>query len=204
MKKGKFIVTELEKAQQGYLYDAKNDKELLELRLKCADLCYEFNNCKPSDIEQQQKLIKKIVGETKDTFAITPPFRCDYGFNISIGKEFYSNYNCTILDCAKVTFGDYVLVAPNCVFSTAGHAIDPERRKVWIEIALPITIKDNVWIGANVTVLPGVTIGENSIIGAGSVVTKDIPSNVIAVGNPCKVLRQLTDEDKEKYPEYKE
>ena len=130
--------------------------------------------------------------ETKDTFAITPPFRCDYGFNISIGKEFYSNYNCTILDCAKVTFGDYVLVAPNCVFSTAGHAIDPERRKAGIEIALPITIKDNVWIGAN------------SIIGAGSVVTKDIPSNVIAVGNPCKVLRPLTDEDKEKYPEYKE
>ena len=126
---------------------------------------------------------------------ITAPFYCDYGFNVSIGKNFYTNHNVTILDCAKVTFGDNVFIAPNCVFSTAGHAIDSEQR-----IALPITVGDNVWIGTNVSVLPGVTIGSNTIIGAGSVVNKDIPDGVIAAGNPCKVIRKITDADKKKYP----
>ena len=117
---------------------------------------------------------------------ITAPFYCDYGINTSVGRNFYTNHNVTILDCTKVTFGDNVFIAPNCVFSTAGHAIDSEQRGRGLEIALPITVGDNVWIGANVTVLPGVTIGSNTIIGAGSVVNKDIPEGVIAVGNPCK------------------
>ena len=140
----------------------------------------------------------------KENPVITAPFYCDYGFNISIGKNFYTNHNVTILDGAKVTFGDNVFIAPNCVFSTAGHAIDNEQRSRGLEIALPITVGDNVWIGTNVSVLPGVTIGNNTIIGAGSVVNKNIPEGVIAAGNPCKVIRKITEEDKKKYPVWEE
>ena len=144
--------------------------------------------------------MKKILGKMEGMPVITAPFYCDYGINTSVGRNFYTNHNVTILDCTKVTFGDNVFIAPNCVFSTAGHAIDSEQRGRGLEIALPITVGDNVWIGANVTVLPGVTIGSNTIIGAGSVVNKDIPEGVIAVGNPCKVMRKITEEDKKKYP----
>ena len=144
--------------------------------------------------------MKKILGKMEGMPVITAPFYCDYGINTSVGRNFYTNHNVTILDCTKVTFGDNVFIAPNCVFSTAGHAIDSEQRGRGLEIALPITVGDNVWIGANVTVLPGVTIGSNTLIGAGSVVNKDIPEGVIAVGNPCKVMRKITEEDKKKYP----
>ncbi len=191
---------EWEKAQAGYLYDANYDQDIVEARTKCMDLCYDFNNCRPSDTKRQKELLHSIFGEIKGSIVITAPFWCDYGSNISVGNNFYTNHNCVILDGAKVTFGDNVFIAPNCVFSTAGHAIDSEQRGNGLEIALPITVGNNVWIGANVTVLPGVTIGDNTIIGAGSVVTKDVPSNVIAVGNPCKVMRNITEEDKNKYP----
>lgn len=193
-------MTEWEKAQKGYLYDANYDKEIIELRMRCADLCYQFNNCRPSEVEKQRELLYRILGDIKGVPVITAPFYCDYGFNISIGEGFYTNHNVTILDSAKVTFGDNVFIAPNCVFSTSGHAIDSEQRNKGLEIALPITIGNNVWIGANVSVLPGVTIGNNTIIGAGSVVNKDIPDGVIAAGNYCKVIREITDGDKEKYP----
>lgn len=192
-------MTEWEKAQNGYLYDANYDKEIVEARTKCADLCYEFNNCKHSDTEKQQVLLPQILGSIKGTPVITAPFYCDYGFNISVGENFYTNHNVTILDGAKVAFGNNVFIAPNCVFSTAGHAIDSEQRGRGLEIAQPITVGDDVWFGANVTVLPGVTIGSNTVIGAGSVVTKDIPSGVIAVGNPCRVMREITEQDKYKY-----
>lgn len=195
---------EWEKAQAGYLYDANYDKEIVEDRIRCADLCYEFNQCKPSDIEKQNSIIKKIIGNIEGDFVITQPFYCDYGKNISVGKNFYINHNCTILDGAKVTFGDNVFIAPNVVFSTAGHAIDPEQRARGLEIAFPINVGDNVWIGANVSVLPGVTIGSNTIIGAGSVVNKDIPEGVIAAGVPCKVIRKITEKDREKCREYKD
>ena len=195
-------MTEWEKAQAGYLYDASYDKEIVDLRIKCADLCYEFNNCKPSEIEKQNRLLHEILGEIKGPIVITAPFYCDYGCNISVGKNFYTNHNVTILDGAKVTFGDNVFIAPNCVFSTAGHAIDSEQRDAGLEVALPITVGDSVWIGTNVSVLPGVTIGSNTIIGAGSVVNKDIPDGVIAAGNPCRVIRKITEKDKEKYPKY--
>lgn len=192
-------MTEWEKAQAGYLYDANYDKDIVDARTKCADLCYEFNNCKPSDMKRQTELLHQILGEIKGDIVITAPFYCDYGFNISVGKNFYTNHNCTILDGAKVEFGHNVFIAPNCVFSTAGHAIDAEQRGKGLEIALPIKVGNNVWFGANVSVLPGVTIGDNTIIGAGSVVNKDIPSGVIAVGNPCHVIRAITEKDKEKY-----
>ena len=193
-------MTEREKAQKGYLYDANYDPEIIEEETRCADLCYEFNQCRPSDTKKQKELLTKILGSMKENPVITAPFYCDYGFNISIGKNFYTNHNVTILDGAKVTFGDNVFIAPNCVFSTAGHAIDSEQRSRGLEIALPITVGDNVWIGINVSVLPGVTIGNNTIIGAGSVVNKNIPEGVIAAGNPCKVIRKITEEDKKKYP----
>lgn len=193
-------MTEWEKAQNGYLYDANYDEELTNARLRCADLCHEFNQCKPTDVERQQELLLKILGNVKGRPVVTAPFYCDYGINVSVGENFYTNHNVIILDGAKVTFGDNVFIAPNCVFSTAGHAIDSEQRNQGLEIALPITVGDSVWIGANVSVLPGVTIGSNTIIGAGSVVNRDIPSGVIAVGNPCKVMRRITDLDKKKYP----
>ena len=195
-------MNEWNKAQAGYLYDANYDREVVENRTKCADLCYEFNQCKPSDTKKQAEIIKKIIGCIKGDFVITAPFYCDYGSNITIRNNFYTNHNCTILDGAKVTFGDNVFIAPNVVFSTAGHAIDAGQRAKGLEIALPITVGDNVWIGANVSVLPGVSIGSNTIIGAGSVVNKDIPDGVVAAGVPCRVIRRITEKDKQKYPEY--
>lgn len=197
-------MTEWEKSQNGFLYDANYDKEIVEIRTRCAELCYEFNNCKPSDRKRQRELLNQILGSIKGELVITAPFYCDCGFNISVGENFYTNHNVTILDAAKVTFGDNVFIAPNCVFSTAGHAIDSEQRNRGLEIALPITVGDSVWIGANVSVLPGVTIGSNTVIGAGSVVNKDIPDGVIACGNPCRVIRKITEADKKKYPVFEE
>ena len=197
-------MTEWEKAQNGYLYDANYDQEIVEARTRCADLCYEFNNCKPSESKKQGELLSQMFGSIKGNPVVTAPFYCDYGFNISVGENFYTNHNVTILDGAKVTFGDNVFIAPNCVFSTAGHAIDSEQRGRGLEIALSITIGDNVWIGTNVSVLPGVTIGSNTIIGAGSVVNRNIPDGVIAAGNPCRVIRKITDAEKKKYPVFEE
>lgn len=182
------------------MYDANYDQEIVDARTKCADLCYEFNNCRPSDTKKQNRLLHQILGKIEGELVVTAPFYCDYGFNVSVGKNFYTNHNCTILDGAPVTFGDNVFIAPNCVISTAGHAIDSEQRSRGLEIARPIRVGNNVWIGANVSILPGVTIGDNTIIGAGSVVNKDIPADVIAVGNPCRVIRKITEKDKEKYP----
>lgn len=197
-------MTEWEKAQAGFLYDANYETDILKMREKCADLCHEFNMCRPSDVDRQKKLLAKILGRIKGTIVITAPFYCDYGFNISVGDNFYTNHNVTILDGAPVTFGDNVFIAPDCVFSTAGHPLDAEQRNKGLEIALPITVGDNVWIGTQVSVLPGVTIGSNTVIGAGSVVNRDIPDGVIAAGNPCKVIRKITDEDKNKYPIWNE
>lgn len=193
-------MTEWEKAQAGYLYDANYEKELIEKREKCADLCYEFNMCRPSDTEKQKEIIHKIIGSIKGNLVITAPFYCDYGINITVGDNFYTNHNVTILDGAPVTFGDNVFIAPDCVFSTAGHPIDTEQRNRGLEIALPISVGNNVWIGTHVSVLPGVSIGSNTVIGAGSVVNRNIPDGVVAVGNPCKVIRKITEADKKKYP----
>ena len=196
------MMTEWEKAQAGFLYDANYDSDLIDMRTKCADLCYEFNMCRPSDVTKQQEVLHKLFGQIKGNVVVTAPFYCDYGVNISVGENFYTNHNVTILDGAKVTFGDNVFIAPDCVFSTAGHPIDTEQRNLGLEIALPITVGDNVWIGTNVSVLPGVTIGSTVVIGAGSVVNRNIPDGVIAAGNPCRVIRKITEEDKKKYPIY--
>ena len=184
-------MSEKEKMLAGMLYDANFDESLIKDRYKVKDLCFEYNNLKPSDIEGKNKLIKKIFGKTGNEITVEQNFWCDYGYNISVGENFYMNHNCTILDCAKVEFGDNVFVAPNCGFYTAGHPLDFETRNKGLEYAKPLKIGNNVWIGGNVIVLPGVNIGDNVVIGAGSVVNKDIPENSVAVGNPCKVIKKI-------------
>lgn len=189
-------MTEKEKMQKQMIYNANYDKELLLERNKAKDLCWQYNQLLPSDEEGHQKILHKLIGKMGQNVCITPPFWCDYGYNIEVGENFYSNHNLVILDGGKVTFGDNVFVAPDCGFHTAGHPIDFERRNEGLEYAYPITVGNNVWIGAGVQVMPGVKIGDNVVIGGGSVVVKDIPSNSVAVGNPCKVIRTITEEDK--------
>lgn len=193
-------MTEKEKAAAGYLYNANYDKELLADIGRCNDLCHEFNQIKPSDRSAQREILKKIFAKTGDNVIVNTPFWCDYGYNTTVGDYFFANHNCQILDGGKVTFGHHVFIAPNCCFTTAEHALDAKQRNEGLEVALPIIIGNNVWIGAGTTVLGGVTIGDNTVIGAGSVVTKDIPSNVIAVGVPCRVLREITEDDINRYP----
>ncbi len=188
-------MTEKEKCAAGILYDANYDKNLLLERDRCKDICFEYNNTKPSQLHTKQELLRGLFGNIQGDFVIQAPFWCDYGYNIELGKNFYANHNLVILDAAKVTFGDNVFLAPDCGFHTAGHPVDADRRNRGLEYAWPITVGSNVWIGAGVQVLPGVTIGSNVVIGAGSVVTRDIPDNVIAVGNPCRVLRSITEEE---------
>lgn len=190
------MTTEKEKMQNQWLYNANNDEALLEDRLKAKDLCYQFNQLRPSDGENQIKIMRRLLGKIRENFCILAPFWCDYGYNIEIGENFFANHNTVILDCGKVLFGDNVFIAPNCGFYTAGHPIDYERRNKGLEYAYPITIGNNVWIGAGVHVMPGVTIGDDVVIGGGSVVVKNIPSHSVAVGNPCKVIREITENDK--------
>lgn len=181
---------EKEKMLAGKLYNA-NDENLIIERQAVKDLCFQHNQLLPSKITERKNLIKKLFHKTGENFHVEQPFYCDYGYNIEVGENFYTNMNVVILDCAKVTFGDNVLIAPNCGFYTAGHPFDIEQRNNALEYAYPISIGNNVWIGAGCTILPGVNIGDNTVIGAGSVVTKNIPANVLAFGNPCRVIRSI-------------
>ncbi len=187
--------TEKEKMLAGKPY-ISGDSFIVRERILAKDLAFDYNNTRPSDIEKRRSIIKQLFGKTGERFSIEQPFHCDYGYNIEVGEDFFANYNCVILDCAKVTIGNNVMLAPNVAIYTAGHPLHYEPRNKEIEYAFPVTIGNNVWIGGNVVINPGVTIGDNTVIGSGSVVTKDIPANVVAVGNPCKVLKQITEEDK--------
>ncbi len=170
-----------------------------EERFACKQKIYDFNHLSPSFNESAPSLLKKILGKTGESIWIEAPFHCDYGWNIEVGENFFANYNLTILDVATVTIGKNVQIAPNVSIYTAGHPIHPDTRNTGYEYGIPITIGDNVWIGGNVVILPGVNIGDNVVIGAGSVVTKDIPDHVIAMGNPCKIVREITEEDRSYY-----
>lgn len=188
-------MTEQEKMRRQKLYDANTDKELAAQRDRAKDICHALLQLRPSQREEQAALLRQLLGRTKGDFCILAPFWCDYGYNIEIGERFFANHNTVILDGGRVRFGDYVFIGPNCGFYTAGHPIDAHRRNRGLEYAYPITVGDHVWIGAGVQVMPGVSIGSNVVIGGGSVVVGDIPDNSVAVGNPCRVIRPITQED---------
>ncbi len=174
------------------LYDP-SEMHLAQARKRAKELTFKFNHLPPEEAEQKKNIIKQLFGSTTDNFHIEQTFQCDYGYNIQIGNNFYANHNLVILDCAPVVIGDNVFIAPNVGIYTAGHPISPKIRNSGLEYALPIKIGNNVWIGGNVVILPGVTIGDNTTIGAGSVVTTDIANNCVAVGNPCIKIKNITD-----------
>lgn len=189
--------TARELQEEGLLYDVF-EQELTDIKDRTYGLVSELSRASHFDTEYVMSLVRKIVAKIGQDSYIVPPFRCDYGDHVFIGNNTYINYNCCFLDSAKVTIGDYVYMGPNCNIFTPCHPIHHELRKEKVtEYALPVTVGSHSWIGGDVVITPGVTIGENCVIGAGSVVTKDIPDNSIAVGNPCKVIRQINDKDRE-------
>ena len=184
-------MTEKEKMLAGEYYSAI-DPELVRELNETKDIIQQYNNLRPSDTQGRFEILKNLIGKMADDNAlIIQPFFCDYGKHIRLGKRFFANFNITVLDEAYVTIGDDCFIGPNVSIYTACHSTNPVERNSRKEWALPVTIGNNVWIGGSVTILPGVTIGDNVTIGAGSVVVKDIPSNVIAVGNPCRVIKRL-------------
>ena len=172
---------------------------LSQERLENKKKIFAFNHLEPDKIEEKEKLLKEILGKTGKYVNIEVPFHCDYGYNIEVGENFFANYNFTVLDVGKVRIGANAQIAPNVSIYTAGHPIHPDSRNSGYEYGISIIIGDNVWIGGNACIMPGVTIGNNVVIGAGSVVTKDVPDNVIAAGNPCKIIRTITEEDRDFY-----
>ena len=197
------MMTEREKCDCGLLYDtAFPGRE--EDHLRCADLCWEYNRTKPSDTKTRETLLRQLFGKLGSEPYVEPNIFCGFGYNIEAGDRFFANNNCVFVDPGKIIFGDDVKIAPQCGFYTALHPLDPAQRKANYEAAYPIVVGNNVWFGGGVKVLPGVTIGDNAVIGAGSVVTHDIPANTLAMGNPCRVVRTLTEADALRYrtPEY--
>lgn len=184
-----------ERMLRGLPYKAWLDG-LSEERLACSKKIYEYNHLPPERWEERPALLKQLLGKTGEEITINEPFHCDYGYNIEVGENFFANYNFTVLDVGKVIIGDNAFIAPNVSIYTAGHPIHPLSRNSGYEYGLDIVIGDNVWLGGSVSIMPGVHIGSNVVIGGGSVVTRDIPDNVLAVGNPCRVVREITEEDR--------
>lgn len=181
-------------AQLPYISDDSIFQEQIPARI----LTQKLNTMDRSDFDGIKEVVKELFGKSDGAF-VNPPFYCDYGKNIEVGKNFFANYNCTILDVAKVRIGDNCQLAPNVSIYTAGHPIHPDTRNTLYEYGIEVTIGDNVWVGGNVVICPGVHIGDNVVIGAGSVVTKDIPAWSVAAGNPCKVIRKITEQDRKYY-----
>jgi maltose O-acetyltransferase len=196
-------MSEKERMLAGRLYIAQ-DKELGRDNKKSRQLTRLINNTTEEQIDYRIQLLKELFESTGKNLYIEPPFRCDYGCHISIGENFYANYDCIIVDVCKVKIGNNVMFGPRVNIFTAGHPIDAGVRNELLEFGKPVTIGNDVWIGGNTVINPGVTIGSNVVIGSGSVVTKDMPDGVIAVGNPCRVLRKITDVDKEYWEKEKE
>jgi maltose O-acetyltransferase len=182
--------TEREKMLANEPYIAA-DPEIRSMDKKAQQLLYAFNVSLPGESEKRREIIRNLFGSIGQVFEIKPPFRCDYGCHIYAKENLYINYDCVILDCNRVYFGNNVLIAPKVQIYTASHPLDAETRRSGLEMAMPITIGDDVWIGGGAIICPGVNIGNNTTIGAGSVVTKDIPANVVAAGNPCRVIREI-------------
>lgn len=180
-----------ERMLAGELYNPFEDGELTKERAHCRELCFAFNTTPPNDSEKTTQLLREICASCGEGSVIRASFWCDYGYNVTLGKNFYANHNCVMLDEAPIVFGDNVFVGPNCGFYTAEHPLDVAKRRSGLEYAKPISIGNDVWFGGGVQVLAGVTIGNNVVIGAGSVVTKDIPANSVAVGNPACVIKKL-------------
>ncbi|MGF1684679.1 sugar O-acetyltransferase [Photobacterium minamisatsumaniensis] len=187
-------LTEKQKLLAGIPYISW-DEELTEDRSKAKKLCFQISQTCPTDRKSHQELLSQIIGYSTDAW-VEPPFYCDYGYNIKLGSNFYSNHGCVILDGAAVSIGDNCLFGPNVVIATPGHPLDPVARARGDEYAKAITIGHDVWLGANVSVCPGVTIGDNVVVGAGSVVVKDLPSNSVCVGSPAVAIRAITENDK--------
>lgn len=185
----------IERRDMGIAY--VTDVAVLDEQAKCRKILQKLNFMDRSDFDGISAVVKELLGKSQGAF-INPPFYCDYGTHIQVGKNFYANYNCTILDVGMVKIGDHCMMAPNVSIYAAGHPIYPTTRNSLYEYGKPVTIGDNVWIGGNTVVCPGVTIGSNVVIGAGSVVTKDIPDWCIAAGNPCHVIKKITEDDKKK------
>lgn len=193
-------MTELELMNKGELHYF-DDKEINELAFRAQELVEKYNSVPVNDEEARAELLKELLGKVGGWSAIKPPFHCDYGKFIEIGEGSFLNYDCIILDACKVKIGNHVFIGPRTCIYSATHPIDVSVRISGYDISKPVTICDNVWLGGNVVVNPGVTVGEGSIIGSGSVITKDIPPNVIAAGNPCQVIREITEEDKKYWEE---
>lgn len=195
-------MTVLEKMKSGALYDCSLDaipKELEEKLYECKELIHDFNMSRPGEVEYRAGIIRKVFGDVGENCYVEPPFHANWGCNIHVGNNFYSNFNLTVVDDTDVFIGDNVMIAPNVVIATGTHPVCPELREQVCQYNLPIRIGNRVWIGAGAVILPGVTIGDDSVIGAGSVVTKDIPAGVVAFGNPCRVQREISDRDYEYY-----
>ena len=192
-------MTQIEKIHSGDIYNPADD-EIMELQLQCLDKLYDFNMTRPTQLDKREEMLKEMFAEIGENCYIEPPLHSNWGGrHVHFGKNVYANFGLTLVDDTHIYVGDGTMFGPNCVIATAGHPIDPELRERQLQYNIPVHIGKNCWLGAGVLVMPGVTIGDNSVIGAGSVVTKDIPANVIAVGNPCRVLREIGEHDKEFY-----
>ncbi len=186
-----------ERRDRGLVYIS--DDEVYEQQKITRRITRELNTTDTSDFEKIKELITELFGKVGENCFVNPPFQCDYGWNIEVGDNFFANYNCVFLDVGKIKFGDNCLLAPNVSVYTAGHPVHPAARNTLYEYGIDVTVGDNVWIGGNVVICPGVNIGSNSVIAAGSVVTRDIPEWSIAAGNPCRVIRKITEEDRYTY-----
>lgn len=191
-------MTQKERMLAGKVYFC-NDETLMQEQTACLEKLYDFNQTRSSETEKRAKLLKELLAEAGENIYIEPPLHANWGKNTHMGNNVYANFNLTLVDDADIYIGDNVMFAPNVVVATAGHPVLPELRERVAQFNMPVHIGNNVWIGAGAIILPGVHIGDNTVIGAGSVVTKDIPANVVAVGNPCRVLREIGERDREYY-----
>ena len=192
-------MTQIEKIHSGEIYNPADD-EIMELQLKCLDKLYDFNMTRPTELEKREEMLKEMFAEIGENCYIEPPLHANWGGkHVHFGKNVYANFGLTLVDDTHIYVGEGTMFGPNCVIATAGHPIDAELRERQLQYNIPVHIGRNCWLGAGVLVMPGVTIGDNTVIGAGSVVTKDIPANVVAVGNPCRVLREIGEHDREFY-----